>query len=216
MGTNRVTMQPEDQWRALTLERIDSLISSRVAAIEKSSEAGLTAEADAEPATVDPKVAAEERSAKAVPVPATDDRAGLLRLVMVLGVILAVSSAISPWYISGGLSDVDMSNTRVTFQTMGGWSAFPGLPLMLIIVGSAVSAVLTIAGAGAQGYRVVSMAAALVSLFSATWLWYGLVGSLPSGGESFVAQETGPMLVTIGSIVLVGVGAIRIRALSHR
>ena len=230
-----VVLQSEDQWRALTLERIDTLLSRRAEVEEGSAVAGPEAEAsstaidpqaEALPAVTDsraeaplsvadPQANAEAKSTVGGSAPITADRVGLLRLVMVLGVILAVSSAGSPWYISGDLRDSEMTATQITFQTMGGWSAFPGLPLLLIILGSASSAILTIVGAGAQGYRVASMAGALVSLFSATWLWYGLVGSLPSGDELFTARETGPMLVTIGSILLVGGGAIRIRAMSH-
>ena len=178
--------------------------------------AGPQTEADSRSDVAELRAEADVGSTVAGSAQTIADRGHLLRLVMVLGVILAVSSAISPWYISRDLAESETSAIQITFQTMGGWSVFPGLPLLLIILGSSVSAILTIAGVGAQGYRVASMAGALVSLFSATWLWYGLVGSLPAGAESFVAKETGPMLVTIGSILLVGGGAIRVRAMSRR
>jgi len=202
---NDAVLQSEDHWRAITLERIDTLLARRA-----------EAEAEASSAVADTRAEADARSVLASPAQSTADRGRLLRLVMVLGVILAMSSAIFPWYISGDLADSENSTAQITFQTMGDWSAFPGLPLLLIILGSAVSALLTMLELGAMRYRVASMAGALVTLFSATWLWYGLVGSLPSSAEPFSAKETGPMLVTIGSILLVGGCAIRLRSISRR
>lgn len=217
---NDAVLQSEDQWRAITLERIDTLLARRAEAEAEASSAVADpqskAEAEASSAVADTRAEADARSVLASPAQSTADRGRLLRLVMVLGVILAMSSAIFPWYISGDLADSENSTTQITFQTMGDWSVFPGLPLLLIILGSAVSALLTMLELGAMRYRVASMAGALVTLFSATWLWYGLVGSLPSSAEPFSAKETGPMLVTIGSILLVGGCAIRLRAISRR
>jgi len=137
-------------------------------------------------------------------------------LVVGFGATVAVASVVSAWYFMGGSPVSETALADMTLEAMERWTLFPGLPILLVTVGSLLSTFLAILVSQGRPYPVASIGVGLVTLLGASWLWNGLVLSLPAGTVGFDVAETGPILTTIGAIILVVGAAMTAPALSSR
>ncbi|MFC1935490.1 response regulator [Chloroflexota bacterium] len=168
------------------------------------------------PAAVFDVEKAREEVEKPTPVASRKGEAIPVTSIVGFGATVALAAVASHWYLMGDSALPEATIAGMTLQEMERLTLFPSLPLLLVTVGSLLSALLAILGAQGRPYPVTSIVVGLASLFGASWLWLGLVLSLPAGMAGFDVAETGPMLATIGTIILVVGAAITAPPLSRR
>ena len=132
--------------------------------------------------------------------------------VVVFGAILAVASVVYPWYLLGNQTAAEDAPGSIFHQVAVGWSWFPGVPLLLIILSATLSTALAILAHRGKVHPAPSLFLGLVSLLSAIWLWQGIVTGTPNPGE----WELAPMLATIGAIIVLVGGSMTARPLLRR
>ncbi len=143
-----------------------------------------------------------------------DDEKWPLPLVTIVGfgAILAVATVAYPWYSLGDEDALQTSSASMFNQLETGWSWFPGVPIVLIILSATLSTFFSILTQHGKVSPVPLVFFGLVSLVSAIWLWQGLVYGKPIPSDGEIA----PVLATIGAIiVLVGGTAMAGRLMSR-
>ena len=118
------------------------------------------------------------------------------------GAILSLAAASYPWYAFGAAVDQE---TTLSGLLGAGWKWFPGAPLALIAVSAVTSTLASLVRGWSRARPAMAIGSGLVTLFSATWLGEGFIGTQSDvTGASFPA--TGAVLATIGGIVVITVG----------
>ena len=82
--------------------------------------------------------------------------------VVGFGAAVAVASVATPWYLMGGSELSDAAIAGVSLQDLDGWALFPGLPLLLVIMGSLLSTLLAMVAIRDRLYRMMSLVVSLV------------------------------------------------------
>ena len=143
---------------------------------------------------------------------ALEDRPTSVVSLILLGAILAAATVAFPWYLLGDDAAAESAAISVSDQIEAGWSLFPGLPLVLILVSASVSTIIAVLSHYRSISPLASIISGLVSLITAIWLWQGLVIDTPRPGDI----EFTPMLATIGAIIALVGGALMARPLLAR
>ena len=120
------------------------------------------------------------------------------------GAILVVASVAYPWYFLGDHTAVQASDVTMFNQLDTGWSWFPGLPLLLIILSASLSTFLVMLAIHRKVSPVAAVFPGLVNMLCLIWLWQGLIAGRPGPGD----HELTPMLATVGAIVVLVGGAL--------
>ena len=120
------------------------------------------------------------------------------------GAILALASAAYPWYFFGwyrGPEDVTL--TQILEK---GWSWFPGIPLVLIIISTIISSFVALTGKGRNVTALIAVGSGLITLLAAAWLWQSYPQPLTGVTNNDIVQAAGPMLAVVGGIIIIATG----------
>ena len=128
------------------------------------------------------------------------------------GAVLALGSIAFPWYLFGATQGSEEQSLSNILES--GWRWFPGVPLVLIALSTITSTLGALVPALTRIRPFVAVAAGMVTLVSATWLWQGY--GAPTVESDVLGPTTGAMLATVGAIVLVAAGLWMLRSLKPR